>query len=171
MKRILLLTIGCALVLGGCRGGRRDPALSVRQQNGAAAHPSWADELSDRRLELVLGNYGKRLIRMQDRNWKDMILYPQGVVPEIEWFSRFGSFLELDAEEGSGAEVAQMDSRQARSAMISYITEKMYPVKMGLNIVRGGRRFLLGDYIDSYIQELKLRRSGGDFELIYKKDF
>lgn len=171
MKRILLLTIGCALVLGGCRGEPRDHASSVRQQSGTVVRPGWADELSERKIRLVLSDYGKRLVGMHDRGWRNMILHPQGAAQEIEWLCHFGPLLELDAETEDGTEIVQMNRHQARSAMVRYMIERIYPVKMSLSIVREGRRFLLGDYIDSYIQDLEFRRSGGDFSLIYKKDF
>ncbi len=171
MKRILLLTIGCALILGGCRGGPRGSASRVRQQSGTVVRPGWADELSYRKIRLVLSDYGKRLVGMHDRGWRNMILHPQGAAQEIEWLCRFGPLLELDAETEDGTEIARMNRHQARSAMVRYMTERIYAVKMSLSVVREGRRFLLGDYIDSYVRSLELRRSGGGFELIYKKDF
>ena len=163
--------IGCTLVVGGCRGGPRDPASRVRRPGTAAARTGWASELSECKIELVLSDYGKRLVGMRDRDWRDMSLYIQGTAPEIEWLCHFGSLLALDAEAENGVKIVRMSRYQVRSAMVNYVTEKIYAVRMSLDVMRGGRRFLLGDYIDSYIRELELRRSGGGFELIYKKDF
>ncbi len=162
---VLLLTVGCVLILGGCAGRLRDPASRIRQQGGAAG------ELYNREIKLVLSDYGRRLIGMHNQNWQDMILHSQEIMPEIEWLCHFGPLLGLDTETEDGAEIIVADSRRARAAMVNYITEKIYPVRMSLDVMRGGRRFLLGEYIDSYVRNLELRRSSGSFELMYKRDF
>ncbi len=168
---ILLLTVGCAFIPGGCRGGLREPALRDRPSDTDAGSTGWPNKLSNRKIELVLSSYGKRSVGTNNRDRRDVIPHLQETASEVEWLCRFYPFLELDSEIGNEVESVPMGGREARAAMVSYMTEKIYPVRMSLRAMRGGRRFILGDYIDSYIRDLELRRSGGGFELIYKKDF
>ena len=127
--------------------------------------------MADRKVTLVLSNYGRRLASMRDRDWRNMGSHSRQVASEMEWMYHFGSLLELDGEVEDDSRPGGMSSREAREAMVEYVIEKIYPVRMSLRMVRDGRRFLLGDYIDSYVQDLKIRKAGSNFELIYERDF
>ncbi len=129
------------------------------------------DELANREITLVLGDYGKRLASMHDRNVRNSSSHFRQVAAEMEWMYHFGPILELDGEVEDESKSARMGSREAREAMVEYVIERIYPVRMSLQMVREGRRFLLGDHIDSYVQDLKIRKSGSGFELIYERDF
>lgn len=137
-------------------------------------------ELDNREFKLSLSDYGRRIVKMDEGDWFDLILYPKGggvilpfraAVPEIEWMSHFESFLKLEAKAGIEPEDGHMDKREARRALVKYLSEKIAPVKASLKIVREGRRFLLGDYLDSHIRGFEVRQYGKGVSLIYKRKF
>ena len=182
MKRIFLFIFmaGCALVFAGCAGERS--GSRVLRSRDRTIRRAESRKLHNREVRLALSDYGRRIVEMGEQNWFDLVLYPivngdgfavpfRDTVPEIEWMSHFESLLELEAKTEIGTGIVYQDKQEARMALVKYLTEKISPVKASLKIVREGRQFLLGDYLDSHIRGFEVRRYGSGVGLVYKKDF
>ena len=171
MKLFLLLTMGCAFLTAGCAGRPHWRLSQIQWQDDDTIRTCASDEPAGRRITLVLSNYGKRLTSMHNPNGRNMSLYSRQVASEIGWLYHFDPLLKLNGKAKEDYRPTEVSNREAREAMIEYVIERIYPVRMSLRMVREGRRFLLGSHIDSYVQNLKIRRSGNGFELIFERDF
>ncbi len=165
----IILVVFCLAVLVGCTGRRRESTSAHRP----TAVPAYAgrEDVRGRQIRLTLGDYGRRLLERPEQDWAALMLYTESPVPDLRWMSHFDPLLEAKAEAAEYAERLHMNKHEARAALIRYVTEKIYPVRASLKVVRAGRRFLLGEYIDTRIRSFEVGRYGGDVGLIYKRDF
>ncbi len=168
MIRIILVAF-CLTVLVGCTG-RRGESATAYSPTAVPMHVG-REDVRGRQIRLTLSDYGRRLFERPEQDWAALMLYTESPVPDLRWMCHFDPLLEAKAEAAEYAEKLHMNKQEARAALIRYVTEKIYPVRASLKVVRAGRRFLLGEYIDTRIRSFAVGRYGGDIGLIYKRDF
>ena len=103
---------------------------------------------------------------------KDGLVLPfRDANPDVKWTSHFGPVLEPRLDEMEQETGRRLSKAEAREVLIKYISEEVYPVKVSLKAVREGRKYLLGDGLDSYVRRLEIREHGDGVELMYKNKF
>lgn len=175
LKTLLCPAVLVLCLCAGCSGANSSSTDDKDSPFVLKASPA------EEEIQLKLNPYGHNLIYPPDIDWRDfsypaedeegLVLPFQDSEPSLTWLDHFDMMLiQEDASDIDGTS-GRMTKREAKMALLRYVTEKVYPVKVSLKAVRVGRRKLLGNHLNRYIERLEVRGGGDGPGLIYSENF